>query len=56
MNKKIKKAIMIRSKSRNKFLRDRDESNKKAYSKQIFVLISCVKLKSSIIQALKLVK
>ena len=32
--KRYKKAIMIRSKLRNKFLRNRNESNKKAYSKQ----------------------
>ena len=42
MNKKLQRAIMIRSELRNGFLRDRTDSNKKAYYKQRNI---CVKPK-----------
>ena len=41
MNKELKKAIMVMSKLRNKFLKSRSEEDKKAYNKQRHV---CVKL------------
>ena len=34
MNKELKKAIMVRSKLRNKFLKSRSEEDRKAYNKQ----------------------
>ena len=41
MNKELKKAIMVRSKLRNKFLNSRSEEDRKAYNKQRNM---CVKL------------
>ena len=34
MNKELKKAIMVRSKLRKKFLKNRSEEDRKAYNKQ----------------------
>ena len=41
MNKELKKANMVRSKLRNKFLKSRSEGDRKAYNKQRNM---CVKL------------
>ena len=47
MNKELKKAIMIRSKSRNKFLKSRSEEDRKAYNNTITEIcgLSCLKNK-----------
>ena len=37
------KAIMTRSKLRNKFLKDRTESNKKAYCKQRYICVNILR-------------
>ena len=43
MNKELKKAIMVRSKLRNKFLKSRSEEDRKAYNKQRNMCIELLK-------------
>ena len=52
ISKELRKAIMIRLKLRNKFSKDRTESNKKAYCKQT----SCAKIKKQYYSNLEVTK
>ena len=45
MNKELKKAIMVRLKLRNKFLKSRSEEDRKAYNKERKMYVKLLKKK-----------